>query len=749
MKRIISSIIIIIVASYFLDAQVTVSIYGHVTDSVTNAPISNHPVLIQSDSIYNPTNGTVIVYNNIVYTDTSGYYSDQATLPANMQVMFFIQTNDCNMVTHTVNGMSTNSPIVANFSICVGPASSCLAHFIYSTVGSLNTIHFLDNSLGNPISWYWDFGDGLHSILQSPTHTYSQSGTYTVCLVITNANSCIDTACKFVYVGGNTSCSTSFTYSTNNLTANFNASSTGTPPYLYLWTFGDNTTGTGQNPTHSYVNPGNYLVTLTMSDSAACIATYSQNITVTNQGNCIANFLSVPDTANLLNIHFIDVSLGNPSAWGWDFGDNSTSTLQNPSHTYNQAGLYNVCLAIHNNVIGCTDTICDTIHVGAPAPCHSYFTYTANNLALNFTGISSLPAASYTWNFGDGSSSTSQNPIHVYTQPGYYTVCLLTSGNGVVCSPYCQTIHVSGVITTGHIYGHIHLNNSFANHALIYLIEYDSATQLLTAIDTTNIIQAGYYSFPNVPFGAYLVKVALSPLSPYYWNYLPTYHDSVLLWNQANYVVLNSNSVSANIQMIAGNNPGGPGFIGGNVTQGANKLLGAGDPLENVEILLIDENNDPVAYTYSDVNGDYGFNNLAYGTYKVHAEMINKTTYPILVTISATQDSVTNINIVVNSNNIVSGIEDTESELFYSIGSVFPNPVNENAFINLSVKRNVKIEIILYNYLGEQIRQSNEYVSAGINTILLNASQLPEGMYFFSLKSKDGSRFIRKFIKLK
>ena len=129
------------------------------------------------------------------------------------------------------------------------------------------------------------------------------------------------------------------------------------------------------------------------------------------------------------------------------------------------------------------------------------------------------------------------------------------------------------------------------------MIEYDTIDGgTLTLVDTTSIgnSPAGgiSYFFDNVPAGSYLVKAALSENSIGYENYLPTYHGDVLFWDDATYVDVPYDFFSADIHLIPGENPGGPGFIGGLVIEGANftgfadTRDGEGDPIANVQVIF-------------------------------------------------------------------------------------------------------------------------------------------------------------------
>ncbi|ACL17224.1 PKD domain-containing protein [Methanosphaerula palustris] len=129
------------------------------------------------------------------------------------------------------------------------------------------------------------------------------------------------------------------------------------------------------------------------------------------------------------SVRFLDQSAGSPTAWTWDFGDGSTSTEQNPTHIYNQTGAYNVALTASNGwgsdmAIQYRCIIVNTV----PAA-----NFTANATAgrtpftVQFTD-QSTGASGYQWQFGDGTTSTEQNPVHTYTTPGSYTVTLVASG---------------------------------------------------------------------------------------------------------------------------------------------------------------------------------------------------------------------------------------------------------------------------------------------------------------------------------
>lgn len=295
----------------------------------------------------------------------------------------------------------------------------------FSQTVSSNTVSFSNQSTGGT-SYVWDFGDGNSSTALSPTHTYSALGTYTVCLISTN-NCGSDTICMPVTV----TCpvpSAAFTSSATGITLQFTDAST-TSPTAWFWDFGDGNSSTQQNPTHTYAAPGIYTVCLTVTN--AC-GSDSSCTTISACNLPIAGFNS---SVNGGTATFNNISSGG-TTFIWDFGDGNTSTLQNPTHSYVNAGTYNVCLVTANACY--SDTICQQVTV-CPVP-STAFSFTANFLQHNFTDNTAGTNTAWLWDFGDGNTSSQQNPTHSYANAGLYTVCL-TVTNACGTDSSCQTVN--------------------------------------------------------------------------------------------------------------------------------------------------------------------------------------------------------------------------------------------------------------------------------------------------------------------
>jgi PKD repeat protein len=123
----------------------------------------------------------------------------------------------------------------------------------------------------------------------------------------------------------------------------------------------------------------------------------------------------------------------------WNFGDGSpvTSTA-NPIHVYQAPGTYTVCLEVINTCG--RDTICQNVTITCVNPTSGYTTQVTNAVA-NFISLS-LNASSYFWDFGDGYTSTQQNPSHAYTASGIFTACL-TVTNFCGSNTSCQNLVIA------------------------------------------------------------------------------------------------------------------------------------------------------------------------------------------------------------------------------------------------------------------------------------------------------------------
>jgi PKD repeat protein len=529
----------------------------------------------------------------------------------------------------------------------------------------------------------------------------------------------------------------------------------GVAPYTYLWDMGDSSVYTTQTANHTYTANGTYSVCVVIIDATGCVATQCMPVTITGAtggGNCAVYMGYMQGNApNVINFTGQGSATGSLS-YTWDFGDGNTSTLQSPTHTYAVDTAYYVCVTVVDNVTGCTATDCGFVYVVGVTTCQALIQYSnvPGSMNVDFFGLSTGTAPfTYAWDFGDGSTSTVQNPSHLYstiaTGPVNFSVTLTVTDATGCTSTATESVTVFGANIGGQITGYLWKDtfNFIPADGLVYLIEYDSTNGSLTAIDTVPT-QQGLFNFINVPAGDYLVKAALETTDPDYANYLPTYYVQSLSWNTAQYVgPAPFGLVFIDIQLVAGNNPGGPGFIGGLVVNGAGRPVNGNqtlvenifnmDPIEGVSVLLLDANGNAVTHTTTDEDGAYSFNGIAMGTYNVHVEEVGKVTFPATVVVDADNKTHTEVHFTVHESMVtltgvyeVSNIEGL---------NVFPNPVSDAATVQIELAEAMDLTLTVTNLMGQEVINTNKNLFAGENSFSVEMNDLPTGLYLMSLKS--------------
>jgi PKD repeat protein len=325
--------------------------------------------------------------------------------------------------------------------------------------GAPLAVTFTDQSTGLATSWSWDFGDSSPAGTdQNPVHTYTNPGTYTVALTATNSSGS-NTITKTSYVTATSATtdveanfSASVTSGYNPLTVEFENTSSGTPaPTTWAWNFGDGTTSTEENPSHTFAVAGTYTVALTATrtgggagDSSTLTRT---GLIVVADGSPLPAISATPTSGvRPLTVAFVGTTTVQPAVtYAWEFGDGSTGNLDEVSHTYVNAGTYTVRLTV-NNPSGVRTTT-TTITVSAMPPVAaiegSPLEGTAP-LTVNVKNNSTGDISSVSWNFGEGTPSTTSIASHTYTTPGTYTITFTATGPGGATDSETLTVNVVG-----------------------------------------------------------------------------------------------------------------------------------------------------------------------------------------------------------------------------------------------------------------------------------------------------------------
>ncbi|MBR9860756.1 PKD domain-containing protein [bacterium] len=206
------------------------------------------------------------------------------------------------------------------------------------------------------VQWTWRFGDGQSSTEENPVHTYTQAGNFEIKLVVYTSAGCYDSTSQTVSISNNSTLnSPAFSYSVNDLS--INSENKGSTSLQYIWNWGDNSdSDTAFEVSHTYSMEDDYTVCLTARDvSTGCTADSCITVAV---GNCNAYFTYSADTADF-TVRLHDSSTGSNLSYLWYWGDGDSSTATQPSHEYDEFGLYEITLQVSNT--NCVSIYSDSV----------------------------------------------------------------------------------------------------------------------------------------------------------------------------------------------------------------------------------------------------------------------------------------------------------------------------------------------------------------------------------------------------
>ena len=280
---------------------------------------------------------------------------------------------------------------------------------------------------GTLSQWLWDFGDGNISDQENPLHIYNNAGNFNVSLTVVNSFGCRKTLQKPGLIKISGTLKADFSYSYDNAckapaTVKFTNLSQSQTPINNQWFFGDGFASTDKDPVHVYTTSGNFTVQLVTINTTGCSDTITQLISI---GSAKADF-SYTNACIDKNIVFTDESTPKAINQTWNFGDGTSATGPIVQHTYNALGTYQVTLIADFG--GCYDTVKKTVQTRKSV--QAGFTASGNLITcsypetITFTNTSGqyrLQMVFWRWH----TTCHEINPVHVYKDPGMYSVKLI------------------------------------------------------------------------------------------------------------------------------------------------------------------------------------------------------------------------------------------------------------------------------------------------------------------------------------
>ncbi|MCX6199394.1 MAG: PKD domain-containing protein [Bacteroidetes bacterium] len=290
-------------------------------------------------------------------------------------------------------------------------------------------VKFINTSNYRGSNCNWDFGDGTVSNQRNPNKIYSNPGDYTVKFTVKEGE-CSETSSKVSYIhvtpGNPVSFKSSTTEASCEPVKKVTFENTTSKSALALWEFGDGTVSTEPRAEKVFDKTGNFSVGLTVTDSSGCTITKREENFI-QTAKPMARF--AVDTLGCIGsaMRFTNMT-PNASSYLWSFGDGETATTKSPYHTYKKNGYYTVSLtAFNNESCDSTVTLKNYVHV--------------DNLKIDFDVVATpsqvppfvctfknknvQPNMKFVWDFGDGTSEASANPVHIYDAPGNFDVRLV------------------------------------------------------------------------------------------------------------------------------------------------------------------------------------------------------------------------------------------------------------------------------------------------------------------------------------
>ena len=379
-------------------------------------------------------------------------------------------------------------------------------------------------------------------------------------------------------------------------------------------------------------------------------------------------------------------------------------------------------------------------------------TVSGNALSVIFRDMTfGYKVKSWQWDFGDGTSSTVQDPNHIYTEPGIYMVRLTVSAYPSAYE-YFQSSTIMKQVEVGraneyHLGGHVFTGlypPIDVGYAYLYMITEEDE---YIPLDTTVIDTLGFYYFFQLLEGKYTVKTRLDESSYFYGQYIPTYYGNVLAWDQAQRIMLDQTNWECHINLIGSDGiPFGKGQIVGHMmydtVTAKNPLVPAG----NVEVVLLGAQGNHITCNVSGLDGTFVFSELAYGTYQLFPDVAGIPVSPVFVTITEDSPTADGFSLVISGPDIsYLGLNEPDAAI-EAVGSLYPNPARDQVSLSLEADRSATIEVMVIDPAGRCVMSMTDALRQGKHTLPLDLESLRAGFYQVFVISEGKACFASKLV---
>jgi hypothetical protein len=359
----------------------------------------------------------------------------------------------------------------------------------------------------------------------------------------------------------------------------------------------------------------------------------------------------------------------------------------------------------------------------------------------------------WSWNFGDGATSTVQDPEHTYEKSGVYLVSLtihsLPAGfEGYQVSTIIKQVQV-GLREYHHLGGHVFAQQFPIDLGIAYLYAFDSNNNLILK-DTTLIDTLGYYYFYEVPVdGKYLTKARLQGAAALYGQFMPTYYRNAYDWNYAEEIIVSdTDNYECDIWLRPSSGlESGNGRIMGQILYDTSLVNRTPIPARDIDIILLSTQGNFLTCKLSNTDGYFDFGNIPFGTYQLFPDVAGISTTPMYVTISDSKPLENDVSLMIFPNEITFSVNENASDFMDKAMLLYPNPVTDQARISIQVKKNSSINVLITDMSGRTVYSRDDQLRQGTQEILLPVGGLPAGMYQVLIIPEDKVMMSGKFLK--
>jgi hypothetical protein len=470
------------------------------------------------------------------------------------------------------------------------------------------------------------------------------------------------------------------------------------------------------------------------------------------QAQCVANYTFIKDSTT---VHFSDSSDADGNficSYSWDFGDNNTSMEQNPTHTYDSAGTYTVCLEIVTaSDSSCSDTVCiDSVckDITVENNCHLQITYISTNASATGVCDGSIDLSvengtqpyQYEWSTGEG-------------QEDLQNLCAGTYSVTVIDDESCEdSLSIEILEPDTLIRGKVYVKSNLLPEGMILLINSENKVIDKSPIESGDF---NFYTLPDTDNYTLYAIPYFDVEEEYYPQYFPTYTGDVLHWQLTTTITKDSNQF-INIHLKCYDELiHGQGFLSGNVYYDDNASFEENIYLQdwfgnfsgvcqehlaaNVTVLLMDKNKEVLKSCLTDNKGYYQFTHLPLQDYLLYVEKNAKQTLTKSIRLSNENDTVNNFNFTIKGS-IVTDIKNINSQKEFV--QLMPNPFSD--YLIIKNKSKVDIQKIEIRDLQARLVYLQE---KECSIFKINTQKWSKGIYFLRLWTKDSYVSSKKIIK--